>query len=417
MTSSLRSSLLWSIVRLTLLQLTFGEAATELWEGPQNIRSHQLQLPRQKTWPRRDSIKFFLSDREDLESLVNATDILTKSHWKRDSSYTKSWTNEDWERHQMKSFRRYAMHVQSWFSSPTFLSVLPTTIVCVLWAVACMTAVSKFQLVDEFVSKAPFSTSISSFTSPISILLALKTNRALNRLLEARNMFGVVIRVTTALAGMTVNYIYQSVDKNLGLLVGRYLAVYGWCMKGLLRGEDDSVVLQTLLPPTEAAWILSQPDRPTGIVLRLRSIVAQLTKDGKLPNAITKSFEDRLTELERAMGICKRIKASPIPPTFTRMTSRVLCMFLCFLPLALVSTPGFKSPVAILVIVTFLSYIFVGIDEISVEVENPFPLLPMFSLSANLEQKVFDQFEFYQNMPKQKLCRIFARRHVTSEES
>lgn len=357
---------------------------------------------RQKKWTRRDNIDDFLSDHRNLARLTNTTDILTKTHWKRDSSYTKSWNNEDWERHQIKSLRRYTSHVRSWLLSPTFYSVLPTILVSVVWAMVCISAVSKFQTVEDFVSKAPFSTSISSFTSPISILLALKINRALNRLFEARNSFGLFIRATTALSGMAVNYIYQPIDRTLGLTVGRYLAAFGWCMKGQLQGEDDTVVLQVLLPPSEAAWVQAQPDHPTAIMFRLRSIVADLTKRNNLPSSITKSFEDRLTELERAMGVCKRIKASPIPPTFTRMTSRVLCMFLCFLPLALVSTPGLKSPLAIFVIVTFLSYIFVGIDEISVEVENPFPLLPLFSLSSTLEQKVVDQFEAYQSLPKSR---------------
>jgi predicted membrane chloride channel (bestrophin family) len=76
-------------------------------------------------------------------------------------------------------------------------------------------------------------------------------------------------------------------------------------------------------------------------------------------------------------------------------------MFLFFLPLALVSTTG-MSPFAILLIVIFLSYIFVGIDEIGVEVENPFPLLPMFTLSSILKEKVADQFAMFQDMPKIK---------------
>jgi predicted membrane chloride channel (bestrophin family) len=52
--------------------------------------------------------------------------------------------------------------------------------------------------------------------------------------------------------------------------------------------------------------------------------------------------------------------------------------------------------------VIFLSYIFVGIDEIGVEVENPFPLLPMFTLSSILKEKVADQFAMFQDMPKIK---------------
>mmetsp|Transcript_23262 Transcript_23262/g.43182 ORF Transcript_23262/g.43182 Transcript_23262/m.43182 type:complete len:218 (+) Transcript_23262:429-1082(+) len=215
-------------------------------------------------------------------------------------------------------------------------------------------------------------------------------------------MFGLLLRVATSLAGLVVNYIYVPIDKNLGLLIGRYLAAFGWCVKGQLRGEDDTLVLQTLLPPEEVEWVKAQSilDSPSAIIFRIRSIIANLTIRGKLQGSVSKLMEEKLGDLERAIGACKRIKASPIPPTFTRMTSRVLCLFLVFLPLALVNSQGMQSTVGILVIVTFLSYIFVGLDEISVEVENPFPLLPMFSLSSDLDMKVVMQFAMKNDMPR-----------------
>jgi putative membrane protein len=372
-------------------------------DDSQQIFSQSLtRLPSgHKKWKKRDSIDDFFLDCAMLNSLENSTDVLSKTHWKRDSSYTKSWSIDDWKSHQVRPFNRYAAHLKSWIFSPTFISVLPVIAASALWALFCIVAVSRSPSAQEFIRKAPFSSSISSFTSPISILLALKTNRALNRLLEARSAFGIFIRVTTALAGMTINYVYLPLDKDIGILMGRYLAAYGWCMKAQLRNEDDAIVLQTLLPPEESAWVISQQDSPSAIVFRLRSVIASLAKRKKLATYVCKSMEDRLTELERAMGVCKRINSSPIPPTFTRMTSRVLCMFLFFLPLALVSTTG-MSPFAILLIVIFLSYIFVGIDEIGVEVENPFPLLPMFTLSSILEEKVADQFAMFQDMPKIK---------------
>lgn len=220
-------------------------------------------------------------------------------------------------------------------------------------------------------------------------------------------MWGKMIRVSTSLAGMTVNYI-SPIDQELGLLMGRYLAAFGWCMKGKLRGEDDSLVLRTLLPPDEIQWMESCgsgadgiADNPSVIIFRLRNVVANITNsaEGRLSIAASQVMEQRLGELESSVGICKKIVASPIPPTFTRMTSRVLCLFLCFLPLALVSS-GMQSSIAILVIVTFLSYIFVGIDEIGVELEYPFPLLPMFSLASNLKAGVGNQFRMMKEMPR-----------------
>eukprot|EP00536_Pseudo-nitzschia_multiseries_P007195 jgi/Psemu1/296490/fgenesh1_pm.166_\ len=352
-----------------------------------------------------DNVESLLSDLSKLDNFFGSTPILTKTHSKRDSSYTKSWTDADWKIHQAKSFQRYGRHIRSWFSSPTFFSVLPTVMVSSFWTILCIFAV-RFNLVKDFVQRAPFSHSISSFTSPISILLALKTNRALNRLFEARSVWGKMIRVTSSLAGMAVNYI-SPIDQELGLLMGRYLAAFGWCMKGKLRGEDDGLVLRTLLPSSEIQWLEScqngadgVKDNPSAIIFRLRNVVANITNrgDGRLSIAASQIIEDRLGELESSVGICKKIVASPIPPTFTRMTSRVLCLFLGFLPLALVSS-GMQSPSAILMIVTFLSYIFVGIDEIGVEVEYPFPLLPMFSLANNLKVGVGNQFRMMKEMP------------------
>mmetsp|Transcript_29956 Transcript_29956/g.64135 ORF Transcript_29956/g.64135 Transcript_29956/m.64135 type:complete len:435 (-) Transcript_29956:125-1429(-) len=353
---------------------------------------------------RRDSIDSFLADVKKLDGMLGRVPILTKTHSKRDSSYTKSWTDADWELHQIKSFRRYAKHMRSWCTSPTFISVLPTVLTTVAWTTCCILAI-QFPYLRDLVRGAPFSHSISSFTSPISILLALKTNRSLNRLVEARSVWGKMIRVTTSLAGMSVNYI-SPIDPELGILTGRYLAAFGWCMKGKLRGEDDGLVLRTLMPSSELEWMESSCSGPGGvidtpsiIIFRLRSIVAKITNDprGCLSIAASQVIEQRLGELESSVGICKKIVASPIPPTFTRMTSRVLCLFLWFLPLALVSS-GMQSPLSILVIVTFLSYIFVGIDEIGVEVEYPFPLLPLFSLAANMKAGVANQYRMMKEL-------------------
>ena len=332
----------------------------------------------------------------------NYIPILSKTHSKRDSSYTKSWTSEDWEQHQVKSLQRYTRHIKSWPFSPTFHAVIPTLAVTFCYTLFCILLVSNNSFVRDFVDQSRISTSTSTFSSPIGILLALKTNRALNRLNESRNYWGKIIRVCTSLAGMIVNYV-SPIDEEKGLLMGRYLCCFGWTLKGIFRGnEDDTVVLRTLLPESEASWLINcDHDHPSAIIFRLRNILAGISQEGNLMSATALGvMEDRLEELEQAMGVLKRIVASPIPPTFTRMTSRTLVLFLFFLPLSLIGNG--TNPVSILVIGTLLSYIFVCIDEISVEVEHPFPLLPMFTLSKMIERNVRDQFVFMKDLTEQQ---------------
>lgn len=338
-----------------------------------------------------DSISSLLADLANLQHLQGHIMILTPTNSKgSDSSYTKSWTNDEWGYYQARSLRRYGRHLVSWTQSPTARAVLPTVGALMVWSALVYHAFHHyFPTLLPWVKDGDFVIGLGSFTAPISLLLALRTNRALNRLLEGRSMWGALVRASTTLAGLAATYI-QPQDSNVALLMGRYLAILGWCLKGSLRNEEDTEVLRTVLPPDEAAWMERSPgDHPTAIICRLRQLIASQVKH--LPLVAAQAMEDRLAELEVVVGTCKRLLGSPIPPTYTRHTSRVLCLYLGMVPLALVgnSKAGLS---AILVNVALLSYVFVGIDEIGVEIEHPFPLLPMYHLSKVTQDNVGNQF-------------------------
>jgi predicted membrane chloride channel (bestrophin family) len=331
-----------------------------------------------------DSVQKFVFDLANLHSFCGENPVLTPTHCKRDSSYTKAWTNADWDNHQVRSFWRYRRHLLSWAKSPTALAVLPTVASVVVWSLV----VSWIARTSKVPIPASFSMGLTSFVSPISLLLALRTNHSLNRLLEARSMFGKMVRATASLAGQAATYI-APLDLDKALLMGRYLSIYGWTVKGAFREEDTTNVCRAILPQDEAAWLEGTPaDTPTSIICRLRQLIATIIED--LPLTAANAMEDRLCELEVILGTCKRLIGSPIPPTYTRHTSRVLCLYLGLLPVALVAS---NAPlVAILINVALLSYVFVGIDEIGVEIEHPFPLLPMYHISSTIQRNVGNQF-------------------------
>mmetsp|Transcript_23729 Transcript_23729/g.75136 ORF Transcript_23729/g.75136 Transcript_23729/m.75136 type:complete len:149 (+) Transcript_23729:867-1313(+) len=78
----------------------------------------------------------------------------------------------------------------------------------------------------------------------------------------------------------------------------------------------------------------------------------------------------------RALG--ERLFASPIPPTMSRHVVRSLALWLLTLPVVLV---GQLSPPLVLFYVAATSYIYVGIEELGVQVEQPFDILPMFQMA------------------------------------
>ncbi|HRE82501.1 MAG TPA: bestrophin family ion channel, partial [Opitutaceae bacterium] len=68
------------------------------------------------------------------------------------------------------------------------------------------------------------------------------------------------------------------------------------------------------------------------------------------------------------IGECERIQNTPLPFAYVVHLRRALVLYLLTLPFALVDTFGWTT-----VLYTFLiSYTLLGIDEIGVEIENPF---------------------------------------------
>lgn len=350
----------------------------------------------------KDSLSSFLQDLTNLSKLENELILLTPTESNRDSSYTKAWMNEDWELHQVRSLRRYKRHLKTWFKSPTARAVTPAVMALSCWALLVQYLANNFDSLGRVLSQTSFTKGIASFGGPISLLLALRTNTSLTRLLEARSSFGKMVRATKSLASLTATYI-GPIHKEKALLLGRYLSIYGFAMKGLFRQEEDGPLVQAILPPNEADWMLKQKqfemDSPTCIHFRMRSLIADIIED--IPLAAANAMEDRISVLESALGVTKRLFASPIPPTYTRHTSRVLCLYLGLLPFALVSSRKTDIPFILSVLVTIATtaYVFVGIDEIGVEIENPFPLLPMHSISKMIQKNVFNQLRLMEDMP------------------
>ena len=100
--------------------------------------------------------------------------------------------------------------------------------------------------------------------------------------------------------------------------------------------------------------------------------------------------EDSLKGIEASAGICERLFGSPIPPTYTRHLSRVMSLWLLLLPVSLVSSIGATATTVITT--TLAAYVFVGLDEVGMEIENVFQLLPLQQLAAAVQKDVQDQF-------------------------
>uniref|UniRef100_A0A7S4J646 Bestrophin homolog n=1 Tax=Odontella aurita TaxID=265563 RepID=A0A7S4J646_9STRA len=304
---------------------------------------------------------------------------------------------------------RYARHLSSWPTSTTASYVFPAALFFSSWSALVAFLCTHHPSLASVLRRASFSSSlVSTFLSPIALLLTLRTNRALERLLEARKAWGLMTSSCRGAAGMLCAY-GADVDAASALLATRYLVLFGWALKARLRGQDDGDLVRCALPPSEADWLLGRPEgtnRPSAMVARIRSLVACMAtpkSSAARPTEVAlcatahRVLEERLQDLDSVTGICNRILTSPIPPTYTRHTSRVLCLYLFLLPLALTGLG--VSSTATVILTSLTSYVLIGIDEIGVEVEHVFPLLPMHGLAAAVQRSVVEQVALVGDMP------------------
>jgi putative membrane protein len=355
------------------------------------------------------SIQKFRSNLEHLKNLPISA--LTTPCWllSKDSSFTKSWSFEDWEMHQEQSAKRYARHLISWFVSTTAYNIMPTIFLVAGWTILL------FKLTDSRslnLSAAKFVMTLGFIQSPILLLLTLKTNRSLDRMLEARKAWGKLTRATRSLVGLICAHVIPQ-NPEVGLLMARYLALIGWSLKAAFRrNEDEAALISTVFEnyPEEKEWLLNCPTkRPLGIITRLRYLLAGMQSNEKeystkgsapeqvlIAPVILLRMDQILYDIEQTIGINTRIFVSPVPPTYTRHTSRVLVLYMFLMPGALVGSGVSLLPA--IITATFASYVLVGIDEIGLEIEYPFHLLPMYSLSKNILNEVEKQVIMLEQM-------------------
>jgi predicted membrane chloride channel (bestrophin family) len=238
----------------------------------------------------------------------------------------------------------------------------------------------------------PLSIPLSALTllsSFVTLLLTYRTNQSLSRILEGRLAWGRAVLLTRDTAQLINAYIYAA-DKQLGLLAGRHLSLFGWLLKSRLRDEDDTAVINTVLAPESARYVAAQRKHPVALLTVIRQVVAKMAATDKINIASQMALEGNVLELNRIMGMCERIRMSPIPPMYTRHTSRMIMAWLFSLPLALTTL---KISILTNLLITFsASFVILGLDEISMQLEQPFRLMPMQPLAAAVMRDVADAF-------------------------
>jgi len=309
----------------------------------------------------------------------------------REPSFTRLFTHETWNAYTGRSaLVRWVIITTSWRTSRVLRECFPVSFVAALWA---YTITSLPGALLPRTSPVP----MSLMGTALGLLLVFRTNNSYLRLSEARTAWSCMLYTVRELAqGVATALLWDKKNANSPAAresasrVCRYLACFVWELRAWLIGGGiaaSTLVIDSLLDDDEAKWIASQRLRPPQLLGALRRELHDQYSDGLLPPHLHRKLEEDVRELDTIVGSCERLFSSPLPPTMSRHIVRCLQLWLLGFPFVIAGT---MAPMTSALWVFAVSYAFVGINEVGVQVEQPFRIIPMNKLCVlavkNLEE-------------------------------
>jgi putative membrane protein len=203
----------------------------------------------------------------------------------------------------------------------------------------------------------------------LGLLLVFRTNASYDRFWEGRKLIGGIVNRTRNLARQACVHIAghdprarELKERICGLTISLYLAI-----RQYLRDERRSEEFVRLSEwQRRALDEVSVP--PQAINLWLGAAIAEAAAEGRLSDPRLQMLEENLTALCDLWGGAERIHKTPVPFAYAHHIKGFLLVFCLTVPFALLETMGTMTPVATAIV----AYGLFGIEEIGVEIEDPF---------------------------------------------
>jgi ion channel-forming bestrophin family protein len=233
----------------------------------------------------------------------------------------------------------------------------------------------------------------------LGLLLVFRTNTAYDRYWEGRRMWGGIVNSSYTLMSVVLGYVGMQESKNNILIIqekiSRLICALPILMKQKLHDERDLKEIQSFISNEDMQFIENTHNLP----IALHSLLVKEINEGYKQNVIAKEagnlINGCLNEYINCLGSCERIKNTPLPIAYVLHTKRFLYLFCSTISLPLVSYFGIWS----ILITVFISYALIGIEEIGVEIEDPFGYdpndLPLDKICNNIISNIQNLFEIH----------------------
>lgn len=201
----------------------------------------------------------------------------------------------------------------------------------------------------------------------LGLLLVFRTNSSYDRFWEGRKLWGGIVNETRNLARAAGVFLREQ-DPELYRKLVQWTSVFPYATASVLRGESGLGPVAAQLPAEEVQQVGTAQHIALAVSQRMSEALAEGRRRGHYTEYTQLALDQNVQLLIDFLGGCERIHKTPMPFAYMVHLRRALVIYCVTLPFALVEAFGWTTVVA-----TFcVSYVFFGIEEIGVEIEDPF---------------------------------------------
>jgi ion channel-forming bestrophin family protein len=226
----------------------------------------------------------------------------------------------------------------------------------------------------------------------LGLLLVFRTNTAYERFWEGRKCWGSLVNSIRNLSRLMWVAIAEShpQDKSEKIVALKLLVAFAVATKLHLRGQKIDPELEDLLPPGYGDYLRDANNSPLEIAYWIGDYLQLKYETQALQLYQLNALNKLLNDMVDVLGGCERILKTPIPLAYAIHLKQLLLIYCLLLPLQLVAElTWFTGPV-----VALISFTLFGVEEIGLEIENPFGLdandLPLDAICNTLKSNIQD---------------------------
>ena len=202
----------------------------------------------------------------------------------------------------------------------------------------------------------------------LGLLLVFRTNASYDRFWEGRKLWGGIVNETRNLTRSTEAFLINAPEIRKEIALWTIAFSYG--TMHILRDKISLGPVHSELNDEDVKKALAS-EHPALYAAKNISIVLQKAKmQGHISDFAQVSMDQNVQLLVDYLGGCERIHRTPLPFAYVVHLRRALVIYCFTLPFALVDLFDWKW--AVILDTLFLSYVYFGIEEIGVEIEDPF---------------------------------------------